>query len=223
MVVAESPSAKVLYSSDQSLLLEFGPPHQPETRQRVVEAARRLQSASIPGLVNLHPAYGTVLVVFDPVAADPLELARQLLDAVSGPPRQGESELAGTLVEIPVRYGGESGPDLDWVAGFHGTTPAAIVDRHASVDYEVCFLGFAPGFAYLSGLPDSLVTPRLDSPRKLVPAGSVGIAGAQTGVYPAASPGGWRLIGRTDVRMFDPSRNPMSLLAPGDRVRFLPL
>ena len=127
------------------------------------------------------------------------------------------------LINIPVRYGGTDGPDLQSVAEFHCITPQQVIEDHTSALYRVSFLGFVPGFAYLSGLPESLVTPRLTSPRKIVPAGSVGIAGNQSGVYPFATPGGWRLIGRTPESMFDPGREPMSLLETGDHVRFIPL
>jgi inhibitor of KinA len=126
------------------------------------------------------------------------------------------------LVEIPVCYGGEFGPDLKDVAELHGMTPESVIQFHATATYRVYFLGFAPGFAYLGELPDALVTPRLATPRRRVPAGSVGIAGNQTGVYPIATPGGWRLLGRTPVAMFRPDRAEMSLLAIGDRVRFVP-
>jgi inhibitor of KinA len=127
------------------------------------------------------------------------------------------------LVEIPVCYGGEYGPDLQDVAELHQMTVEQTIELHASTTYLVYFLGFAPGFAYLGDVAEQLATPRLPSPRKSVPAGSVGIAGRQTGVYPIATPGGWRLLGRTPVRMFQPDRAQMSLLALGDRVRFVPI
>ena len=123
---------------------------------------------------------------------------------------------------IPVRYGGEDGPDLEDVARLVGLSPDDVVRRHAAATYEVRFLGFTPGFAYLGPLDPSLVCPRLERPRRAVPAGSVGIAADQTAVYPSSTPGGWRLIGRTDTRLFDPGREPMSLLAIGDTVRFVP-
>jgi inhibitor of KinA len=122
-----------------------------------------------------------------------------------------------------VCYGGEFGPDLSDAAALHNLTPEQAIEAHASATYTVCFLGFAPGFAYLGGLPDALATPRLPTPRRRVPAGSVGIAGHQTGVYPFSTPGGWRLIGRTPLKMFRPDREAMCLLAIGDRVRFTPV
>ena len=127
---------------------------------------------------------------------------------------------AARVVEIPVCYGGGHGPDLDEVADHHGLAPADVVDIHVRGEYRVYMIGFAPGFAYLGGLAARIATPRRAEPRSLVPAGSVGIGGSQTGIYPLASPGGWRLIGRTPLRMFDATRLPPALLGVGDRVRF---
>jgi inhibitor of KinA len=126
-------------------------------------------------------------------------------------------------MEVPVCYGGEYGPDLCDVSAMHGLSPDEIINLHVSATYIVYFLGFVPGFAYLGGLPESLVTPRLDTPRTKVPAGSVGIGGNQTGVYPFATPGGWRLLGRTPISMFRRDRDDMSFLSIGDRVRFIPI
>jgi len=126
-------------------------------------------------------------------------------------------------MEIPTCYGGEFGPDLNELAGLHGMTPSQVVELHASVAYVVYFLGFVPGFAYLGGLSEALATPRLDSPRRNTPPGSVGIADNQTGVYPFDTPGGWRLIGRTPIAMFRRDRENKSFLAIGDRVRFTPI
>jgi KipI family sensor histidine kinase inhibitor len=126
-------------------------------------------------------------------------------------------------VEIPTIYGGEYGPDLDFVAQYHHLTPAEVIRIHSGVDYPVYMLGFIPGFAYLGGLDAAIATPRLDQPRTRIPAGSVGIAGAQTGVYPLDTPGGWRIIGRTPLRLFDPLADPPALLSPGDIVRFIPV
>ena len=125
-------------------------------------------------------------------------------------------------IQIPVVYGGGGGPDLDAVAGFAGCSPAEVVERHASTTYRVYMLGFVPGFAYLGRVDRLIAAPRHRVPRERVPAGSVGIAGEQTGVYPVETPGGWQLIGRTNLRMFDPDRHPASLLLPGDLVRFIP-
>ena len=170
---------------------------------------------------NLHPAYCSLLVKFDPLKLRHSELQEVLRGYLA---RMEKLALPDPRrVEIPVCYGGEYGPDLEEVAESHGITAAQAIELHNSTDYVVYFLGFAPGFAYLGELPEALVTPRLPMPRRSVPAGSVGIAGSQTGVYPIATPGGWRLLGRTPVKMFQPDRAEISLLSIGDRVRFVPI
>lgn len=193
-----------------------------ETHRRVLRLLRTLEAHPVDGVIDLHPAYASILVIFDPVRQDhtalQFSLRRRLAESegieLPPPPR----------IEIPVCYGGEYGPDLDAVARLHRVTAERVVELHSSPVYTVYFLGFAPGFAYLGGLPNEIATPRLDVPRARVPAGSVGIAGSQTGVYPFATPGGWRLIGRTPLRMFDPGREArMSLLEMGDQVRFIPI
>ena len=208
-------------ASDQSLLVYLGEEVSVETHRRVLRLLRLLESQPIPGVRNLHPAYASLLIVFDA-----LQLRHETLEPILRGYLARSQEVSlpePCMVEIPVCYGGEFGPDLDDVAHMHEMTPAQIIDMHASATYLVYFLGFAPGFAYLGGLPEPLVTPRLATPRRKVPAGSVGIAGSQTGVYPFATPGGWRLIGRTPFAMFRPGRRQMSLLSIGDQVRFAPI
>jgi inhibitor of KinA len=216
-----SPSSGVVRfqpASDQSLLVYFGETITPQARERVLKLLCLLQSEPIPGVCNLHPAYSSLLVRFDALAlrhADlqaALEIYLDRLDTMQLPPPR--------LVEIPVCYGGEFGPDLADLAALHNLTPEQLIETHSSATYFVCFFGFTPGFAYLAGLPDALATPRLATPRRRVPAGSVGIAGHQTGVYPFSTPGGWRLIGRTPLQMFRAERPGMCLLAIGDGVRF---
>lgn len=182
---------------------------------------RLLISEPIAGVRNVQPAYCSVLIKFDPLTIVQQKLeeilrayAKRAKDVLLPEPR---------LVEIPVCYGDEFGPDLSTVASSHGMAPSDAIEIHASAEYLVHFLGFVPGFAYLGGLPKTLATARLSSPRKRVPAGSVGIGDEQTGVYPSATPGGWQLIGRTPVAMFQPDRKDMSLLSMGDRVRFRPI
>jgi KipI family sensor histidine kinase inhibitor len=211
-------------ASDQSLLVYFGEHITVEGHQHVMQLLRLLESEPIGSIRNLHPAYCSLLIKFDALKLghDDLEaILRLYLERLEGlclpEPRQ---------IEIPVCYGGEHGPDLNEVAAMHGMTPARVIELHASATYEVYFLGFVPGFAYLGELPAALATPRLTTPRRTVPPGSVGIAGSQTGVYPFATPGGWRLLGRTPLQMFLPDRggtSPKSLLSIGDRVRFQPV
>ena len=205
-------------ASDRSLLVRFGHEITIESNQQVRRLLHLLESEPIANIRNLNPAYCSLLITFDALKLNHGELETILsgyltrLEEVRLPePRQ---------LEIPVCYGGDFGPDLNEVASLCGMTPAQAIELHASVTYIVYFLGFVPGFAYLGELPEPLATPRLARPRRSVPPGSVGIAGKQTGVYPFAVPGGWRLIGRTPTAMFREDRASMSFLSIGDRVRF---
>jgi KipI family sensor histidine kinase inhibitor len=211
---------RVQPSSDDSLLVYLGDRIGPDANSAVIRLLRRLEQDPLEGIRNLHPAYCSLLIKFDALQWTHRELEAALRERDND--ARDEPLMRSREIEIPVRYGGESGPDLGEVAALHDLTPAQVIDMHSSASYVVYFLGFVPGFAYLGGLPPGLETPRLDSPRRAVPAGSVGIAGSQTGVYPFSTPGGWRLIGRTQVAMFRPDREGMSLLAIGDRVRFTP-
>jgi KipI family sensor histidine kinase inhibitor len=182
-----------------------------ETVHRLHAALRRL---ALPGVVELVPGYETLLVVADPGSTELLERLAARLPGLELPPAEA---VAGEAVEIPVRYDGE---DLPEVAQLTGLAVDEVVRRHTAPEYTVAFLGFSPGFPYLVGLDPALTVPRRDTPRTSIPAGSVGLAGDQTGIYPTASPGGWQLIGRTEVDLFDPDRDPPALLGPGGRLRF---
>jgi len=221
MVTSAGEGARFQRASDQSLLVYFGQKITTEAHQQVRKLLRLLELEPIAGVRNLHPAYCSLLVKFDGLRLrhDEVEaILRRYLE------RLEEIKLPESrLVEIPVCYGKEFGPDLAEVCAIHGLTPAQAIELHASAEYLVYFLGFVPGFAYLGELPEALATPRLAVPRRRVPAGSVGIAGNQTGVYPFSTPGGWRLIGRTPVAMFRDEREGLSLLSIGDRVRFAPI
>lgn len=208
-------------ASDQTILVYLGEEISRECQQRVVRLLRLLQQGPLPWVRNLQPAYCSLLVQFDSCAVDHAEVEAALRDcelraeAIPIPePR---------MVEIPVCYGGIYGPDLEDVAAAHELMPAQVMEFHSAQTYQAYFLGFAPGFAYLGDVPPEIATPRLVTPRKKVPAGSVGIAGRQTGVYPFATPGGWRLIGRTPLPMFRADREPMNLVSLGDAVRFRPI
>jgi inhibitor of KinA len=207
-------------ASDRSLLVSFGDEISMEAHGQVRALVRALRESSA-GILNLHPAFASVLIDFDPRRHSHQEMEALVRERMAEP-----TEAAGwetRTVEIPVSYGGEYGPDLEAVAGHTGLTPARVVELHASASYLVYFLGFSPGFPYLGGLPAELATPRLATPRKRVPAGSVAIGGSQTGIYPMESPGGWRIIGRTTLRLFDPQADPPALLRMGDYVRFTPI
>jgi inhibitor of KinA len=208
-------------ASDQALLVHLGEEIGLRTRERVVRLLRLLQREPLPWVRNLQPAYCSLLVSFDACAVDHAQVEATLR---SYEERAQKIALpTPRLLEIPVCYGGEFGPDLEKVATAHGLKADRVIELHSSRTYHAYFLGFAPGFAYLGDLPDSLATPRLATPRKKVPVGSVGIAGKQTAVYPFATPGGWNLLGRTPLRMFQVGRDPMGLLDVGDEVRFRPI
>jgi KipI family sensor histidine kinase inhibitor len=183
-------------------------------------AVRRSESGDLSELVELVPAARTVLAVAQPTDAGNACLARLSEFAHAWDPALAADPDTGPLVDVPVSY---AGPDLAGVAALVGVAADEVVRRHTAADYRVAFCGFAPGFAYLSGLPAELQVPRLAEPRTRVPAGSVGLAGEFCGMYPRESPGGWQLIGRTDAVLFDPEREPAALLAPGTRVRFHPV
>lgn len=221
MLTSQTDGPRFQPSSDRSLLVYFGQQITLDAHQRVSRLLRLLELEPVAGVRNLHPAYCSLLVNFDALKLSHNDLERilrryldRLNDVVLPEPRQ---------IEIPVSYGGEFGPDLEEAAVICGISSAQAIELHSSVNYLVYFLGFVPGFAYLGELPKVLATPRLATPRRSVPSGSVGIAGMQTGVYPFATPGGWRLIGRTPVAMFRPDSNNMSFLSIGDRVRFTPI
>jgi KipI family sensor histidine kinase inhibitor len=221
MLFSQPAGARFRPASDNSLLVSFGRQISLDAHEHVVKLLRLLEAEPIAGIRDLHPAYCTVLIKFDA-----LKLQHHELEAILRPYLTRLENVAlpePRQLEIPVCYGGEHGPDLPEVSALHGLTPQQAIDLHASATYVVYFLGFAPGFAYLGGLPEALVTPRLPKPRRTVPPGSVGIAGNQSGVYPFATPGGWRLLGRTPIAMFRPDRSAMSLLSIGDRVRFTPI
>ena len=219
-------SPRVIPFGDSGLLVVLGQRIDPEVNSavhRLATAVRGLAAADA-GFGFPVPGYASLLVPIDPLTLDPGDAAERLAalaaDAITATDR-GE-ERSRPAVDIPTRYGGEDGPDLAEVATVAGLRPADVVELHASVVYRVYLLGFAPGFAYLGRVPAEIATPRRATPRTKVAAGSVGIADDQTAVYPFDTPGGWQLIGRTEVRMWDLGRDPPALLAPGDRVRFVP-
>jgi KipI family sensor histidine kinase inhibitor len=207
---------------DSAVQIVLGDAPDEATRQRIAACAAAVVAARTPGLVDCVPGFTTLTLHYDPgvVRLDRLvERIRVAIEAMTADPPPDD----GRVVRIPVCYGGPHGPDLDEVAGRCGLTPDRVAQLHSAGEYRVHLLGFLPGFPYLAGLDPRLATPRRDQPRTRVPAGSVAIGGGQTGVYPLDSPGGWHLIGRTPLRLFDPRRDPPALLRPGDRVSFDPI
>lgn len=223
----EPPSSRepaISWAGDRFLRVSLSDTPTAEAGERVRAACEALRAAAIPGLVDLTPAYTTVLITFDALAlgSDGSNAERDVRGALKGLAAVSEA-VSARLVEIPVCYDTSHGEDLEDLAAAHGLTPAEVATLHSSAEYRVAFIGFTPGFPYLRGLPERLSTPRLPSPRPRVTAGSIGIAGTQTGIYPGGTPGGWRLIGRTPLRIFDADRHEPALLAMGDRVRFIPI
>ena len=206
---------------DSAVVFSLGNDADRIVARRVRAVADRLRRNPPPGVREVLPAFGNVALFFEVgMPPPPAEvLASILAEAAAGPVAAARPRV----VEIPVVYGGEAGPDLPEVAAAAGLAPAAAVELHAGAEYFVRAIGFAPGFPYLGGLPPALARPRRPTPRVRVPAGSVGIGGAQTGIYPQASPGGWNLIGRSPLRLFDPRDTPPARLEVGDEVRFQPL
>jgi len=212
---------RYLPAGDEGLLVEFGNEIHPDTHNRVYGMAQAVEEAHIQGIEEIIPSYCSLLVVYDPLLISFGDLTDQLKGIEKNLSHLKIPEHR--RVEIPTLYGGEFGPDLDFVATHHGLTPEEVIRIHSSQDYLVYMLGFTPGFAYLGGNLEKIATPRLKTPRVVVPAGSVGIAESQTGIYPIESPGGWQIIGRTPLKLFNPIQPPHFLLAAGDMVRFAPI
>jgi inhibitor of KinA len=212
---------RYLAAGDAALVVEFGDRIDKAINRRVHVLARALAQDPISGLGEAVPTYRSLLVHYDPLQLEYDDVVRQVQERlqrtkdVPPPPSR--------VVEVPTVYGGEFGPDITFVAHHNGLSIEEVIRIHSGVDYAVYMLGFTPGFPYLGGMAAAIAAPRLETPRPRVPAGSVGIAGQQTGIYPIESPGGWRIIGRTPLSLFDPHRDPPALLAAGDRVRFVPI
>ena len=212
---------RIVAASDSSILVAFAEDISAETQRNVLSLFLELQKLRDLRIRNLHPAYSSLLIDFDSLLADHAEITRIVKAALTKASLTADNFRRE--VRIPVCYHDEFAPDLNVVAEKTGLSENEVVRLHSTTEYVVAFLGFTPGFGYLSGLPDRLSVPRRETPRKVVAAGSVGIAGIQTGVYPLPSPGGWQIIGRTPLRMFHPDANPPTLLQSGDVVRFVPI
>ncbi len=217
---------RIVPMGDRALVIEFGETADPALSSHIAAVAQHMRAAPPAGVLDIVPTYTTLALHYDPAElADgdsPYETLAGQVEAWLGAEPEG-STVRGRMVEIPVCYGGEFGEDLDALAGRHGLRPDEVVRLHSAPRYHVHMLGFVPGFAYLGGLDARLATPRRDSPRPKVPAGSVAIGGAHTGVFPLETPGGWHLIGRTPRRLFTPETEPPCLLNAGDSVQFVPI
>lgn len=216
-----SPELIIRPLAESGVLVEIGSTIEPRLVARVMALTSAIDAAALPGVIDVVPSYTTIMIVFDPSTTDTDQVASSIrylaLSATTGPPPTPRE------VTIPVAYGGAHGPDLAGVAAHTGLAPEEVVASHAGADYVVACMGFAPGFGFLVGLPAALATPRRPSPRTRVHRGSVGIGGAQTGVYSLDTPGGWNLIGRTPVPLVDLGGPAPFLLQPGDRVTFEPI
>ena len=211
---------KIRECGESMLLVELEATIDPVVNERAIVLAARIRARRARGVRDVAPGYCTVGVHFDPLHTD-LAALEHAIQVECSDVEVIDGIAARPVIEIPVHYGGEGGPDLAAVAEFAGCSEQAVVARHSGLTYRVYMLGFVPGFAYMGRVDPSIAAPRHRVPRERVAAGSVGIAGGQTGVYPVDSPGGWQLIGRTDAVMFDANREQPSLLAPGDLVRFI--
>ena len=221
-MAAESPS--ITPYGDAALLVEFDERIDPVINTRVHELAHLVRDDAAGGTpwAAPIPAYASLLVPYDALRLTILEATERLSDLGAQLSSSSVAVDDHPVLEIPVTYGGDGGPDLEDVARRTGLTQAGVVELHSSTTYRAYMLGFAPGFAYLGTLPEQLRVPRRDTPRQRVPAGSVAIAGAQTAVYPLSTPGGWHLIGRTDLVMWDARRDPPAMIEAGRAVRFVP-
>jgi len=215
---------RVLSAGERGLVVELGNLISPEVNARVQRLARGINQKNITGVIEVVPTYRSLLVYFDPFTISRSDLVKAIQQMLA--PEEGleDAENEGVrMVYVPVCYGGEFGPDLDYVAQHNGISVEEVITIHSSKPYLVYMLGFTPGFPYLGGMSEKIATPRLEKPRSKIPQGSVGIAGAQTGLYPIESPGGWRLIGRTPLNPFVPGAANPFLFAAGDYLRFVPI
>ncbi|MCP9454856.1 MAG: 5-oxoprolinase subunit PxpB [Nitrospira sp.] len=212
---------RIIPMGDSAVTVEFGDSIDPTVNALVISYTKKIREQDWSGIVDVVPTFRSVTIHFDPLQWDMASLADHL--RVLSCPCPSGTESSGTVHQIPVLYGGDYGPDLDEVAAWAGLEPSTVIRLHASVQYRVYMIGFSPGFPYLGLVPPQLTIPRLATPRPRVPAGSVGIADRQTGIYPIATPGGWRLIGRTPIPLYHRKGSTPFLLKPGDQVLFRPI
>ena len=211
----------IRFCGDCAVTVIFTQEISPEVNRAVCGFAARFADMALPGIIELVPTYSAVTIHYDPMQLDPDQLV-SAIEAAGAESGEGTAREGETVI-IPVLYGSEYGPDLDNVCQHNGLTPEEVIAIHSGREYLIYMLGFTPGFPYMGGMDERIATPRLKTPRTAIPAGSVGIAGAQTGVYPIQSPGGWQLIGRTPLKLFDMERAEPFLLKAGQKVIFKPI
>ena len=215
------PDIRILTAGDSALLIEFGKEINPEINRKITALVQLMREQHIEGIVDVIPAFCSLLINYDPRVLSYEELKERMEHLL-----KMETKTEATrkrIFEIPVCYGGEYGPDIENIAEHAGLSVEEVIKIHSSKDYLIYMLGFLPGFTYLGGLDERIYTPRLASPRLTIRAGSVGIGGSQTGIYPLDSPGGWQLMGLTPVRTYDPERQTPILVEAGDYIRFIPI
>jgi len=215
------PKTLFLLMGDRGLLLEFGDEISHEVNEKVRRMALAIQAEAIKGIIEIVPTYRSLLIIYNPFILLIEDLKTRLQKIEEGLEKTPFPEPK--LARIPVVYGGPYGPDLEEVVKYHQISTGEVIQLHCSKPYFIYMIGFMPGFPYMGELPDALITPRLKTPRLSVPAGSVAIAQKQTGIYPVESPGGWQIIGRTPIKIFDPKNEPPALLQMGDLVQFYPI
>ena len=207
---------------DRAISIDFGQVIDPTINRHIRQTIERIKALQLEGIIELVPTYCALLVEYDAMLYSYSEICNIIEPTLEEGMTDTTNELV-TVVEVPTVYGGEFGPDLSFVASHNHLSEDEVISIHSGTDYLVYMLGFIPGFTYLGGMDPRIATPRLSSPRTLIPAGSVGIAGEQTGTYPSDSPGGWQIIGRTPVTMYDMSKAQAALLNAGDYVRYVPI
>ena len=207
---------------DCAISIDFGQVIDPKINRHIRQTIERIQELKLDGITELVPTYCALLIQYDAMLYSYSDICN-LMEPLLEPSATDDANERVTVIEIPTVYGGEFGPDLGFVASHNNLSEDEVVSIHSGTDYLVYMLGFIPGFTYLCGMDPRIATPRLSSPRTLIPAGSVGIAGEQTGTYPSDSPGGWQIIGRTPVTMYDMSKEQAALLSAGDYVRYVPI
>ena len=210
-----------LNAGDKAIVAEFADSIEPHTNRIVHALNEKIISSGIDGIIDTVPSYRSILIMFDPLKISSGNIQTKILEELEI--LHTEQKPTKYLVHIPTLYGGNFGPDLSFISQHTKIEESEIIKLHSSINYLVYMMGFSPGFPYLGGLPSKLATPRMSTPRSTISGGSVGIAENQTGIYPVDSPGGWRIIGRTPVKLFDQNKIPPTLLIPGNFLKFDPL